>query len=326
MRRLLRSAGATVAVLLAIGCGQPSGGVDLAPLDGSAREGVAFPDGRSPNEAAPGDAPGGDRALLDAARPPLPGFSLFVNLGDSLGAGYNASAGHSYKALLYQNDNLLYPAYAGKDLKSRCAKLAVVDKAKSGAQTGEAVNQAKSIAGNPAGPTLVVISAGGNDFNDSALVMIDPIQTAAVAKKATENLKKIVDHFSNKLAFPGGFVLVLLDIHDPTDGHGSIAPRPNLSGFCATILKLGPLAGPIVVKNLAAFNASYASFATSQKLVFVDNHAAFLGHGFHFDDPASPSYQGGDPTLWLANDCAHGNDRGHHELRRLIWKALTGEQ
>jgi hypothetical protein len=312
--------------LLVAACGQPSSGGDLALPDRSASEGIAFPDLGARGEATPDDLQRADAALTLDAPTPLPALSLYVNLGDSLGAGYNASSGHSYKALLLQNDNLLYPTYAGRDLKSRFPKIVVVDKAKSGARSGEVLTQAKNVTGNPAGATLVVVSAGGNDFNDSALVMIDPIQTAAVAKKATENLKKIVDHFSNPLAFPGGFVLVLLNIHDPTDGHGSIAPRPNLSGFCDTILKLGLLAGPVVVKNLGVMNGAYAALAGANPIRPVDNHAAFLGHGFHFDDPASPSYHPGDPTLWFANDCAHGNDRGHHELRRLIWKALTGEQ
>lgn len=313
-----------VVLALLTACAERPTGDDLfSAADRSTAEGVAFPDSavafdRAREGAAPGD-------LARADTPPLPALSLFVNLGDSLGAGYNASAGHSYRALLVQNDDLLYPGYHGKDLRSRFPKIVVVDKAKSGATTAGAVSQALSVAGNPTGATLVVVSAGGNDFNDNTLVMIDPIQVAAIAKKATDNLKKIVDHFANKLAFPGGFVLVMLNVHDPTDGHGTIASRPNLTGFCATILKLGVLAGPIVVSNLGILNAAYASFAKTSAVRPVDNHAAFLGHGFHFDDPTSPVYKPADPTLWFANDCTHGNDRGHHELRRLIWKALSGE-
>jgi lysophospholipase L1-like esterase len=319
-----------VAALALASCGESPlpVGKDGALPDTARSEGLAFRDSASPV----GDRAAGERAAdlgaehRDSATPPgLANVTLFVNLGDSLGAGYYASAGHSYRALLLKNDDVLYPAYKGRDLKGRFPAIGAVDKAKSGATTADALAQAKTVAGNPAGATVVVVSAGGNDFNDNVMAMIDPVQIALIGQKAVDNLGKIVDHFSNKAAFLGQLYLVLLDVHDPTDGAGSIPALPNLGGFCQTILKLGPLVGPIVVSNLGGFNAGLAKLAQARKLLFPDNHTAFLGHGFHYNDPQSPHYKAADPTLWFWNDCTHGNDRGHHELRRLIWKALTGE-
>jgi len=321
--------------LSAGGCGSSGtegGGPDAqASLADAARSAT---DGRARDAAlALADlAPAGSERRADAATPPPPppagllgNLTLFVNLGDSLGAGYYATPGHSYRALLVKNDDALYPAYKGKDLQSRFPKLTVVDRAKSGATTSDVVLQAVGAPANPAGDTLVVISAGGNDFNDKLQTMIDPAKTAAAAQKATANLQKVAAGFADKTRYPGQVTILMLNVHDPTDETGNLPVLPGLSGFCTTIQQAGWLVGPTVVKNLASFNQALVSFAASQKLILADNHSRFLGHGFHHDDAKSPHYVASDPSLWFHTDCAHGNDRGHHELRRLIWNQLTGE-
>ena len=292
----------------------------VSPTDVARHEGTALLDRVSLADT------GAREARLDVTVvPPLTNVTLLVNLGDSLGAGYYATAGHSYRALLVNNDNLLYPAYAGRDLTSRFPGIKTVDKAKSGATTSGVLQQALSVGGNAVGNTLVVVSAGGNDFNDNLLTMVDPLKAQAMAQQATANIKKMIDHFRDKALFPGQLTFVMLDVFDPTDGTGNVPPLPNLTDFCVTIQKLGFLVGPIAVQNLAAFDQTYATFAAQQGVLLGGIHAAFLGHGYHHNDPASPHYVPTDPTLWFHTDCAHGNDRGHHEIRRVIWKVLTGE-
>ncbi len=278
------------------------------------------------DDAPASDATRRDGPAVDQQLPPgLQGLTLFVNLGDSLAAGYYASAGHSYKALLVKNDDVLYPACKGKDLTSLFPAVKVVDRSKSGATTTDAVAQAQGVAPNPAGNTLVVISAGGNDFNDNPLTMVDPAKTTASAQKATANLQLIVDHFRDAASYPGKVLIVMLNVYDPSDGTGNIPARSGLSGFCTSLQKLGFLVGPLMVQNLASFDQALGGFAAQQAVLLADNHAAFLGHGYHFDDPKCPVYDAADPTLWFHTDCVHANDRGHHELRRLIWKVLTGQ-
>ena len=328
-----------VLLLLCWGCSDRAGTSDPGLPDDLTLEGLSFGDLRGPID---GTSPAPDIALsdglkpkmdlaqqLDAGKPdaPKPGtlkiknVTLLVNLGDSLAAGYYASSGLSYKALLVKNNDLLYASYKGLDLSTAFPGLKVVDRSKSGAKSGEIAKQATSVGGNPVGHTLVLMSAGGNDFNESVTTMMVP---HAVALGATANLKKIVQHFSNQAKFPGQFTLVMLNIYDPTDGMGSIPNTKGLSGFCKTILKFG-LVGSIVVANLDVFNAELANFAKTHKLILADNHKNFLGHGFNHNNPLCKFYNAKDPSLWFHNDCAHGNNRGHHEIRRLIWAKLEGK-
>ena len=303
-------------------------GSSPTPPDAFGPEGLAFPDGfpsEQPDQGVPTDlSPPTDGAAPQPSL--LQGLTLMVNLGDSLAAGYYASSGHSYRALLVKNDDLLYPAYAKHDLKSLFPVIKIVDKSKSGSTTKDVAGQASSVAGNPVGNTLVLISAGGNDFNDKLQVMIDPVQTMAAAKAAVANLTKIKNHFANKTLYPGKVFIVMLNVHDPTDGVGTLPAISGLTGFCSTIRgPIGLLFGPIAIQNLGTFNKELATFAAaSQEVSPVDNHQAFLGHGYHYQDKTKPHYDAGDPTLWFHNDCAHLNNLGHHHLRRLIWQALGG--
>ena len=316
--------------------GQGSGGGDSRPAaDAATGEGMSFPDrsqnpddkgpktdGPAPKLDGPAPTPDGPVKKPDAGTAPVKPtkVTLLVNIGDSHAAGYYATSGNSYKALLVKNNNLLYPAYKGKDLSTLFPGIKVVDKSKSGAKTSAILKQAKSVSGNLLGNTLVVMSAGGNDFNESVATMLMP---AAIAQKATGNLKQIAAHFANTAKFPGTVTLVMLNIYDPTDGMGNIPNKGGLSGFCKTILKFG-LVGGLVVTNLALFNGELAKFATANKVLLADQHKRFLGHGFHHADPKNKHYNATDPSLWFYKDCAHANNRGHHEVRTLIWSKLFG--
>jgi len=37
----------------------------------------------------------------------------------------------------------------------------------------------------------------------------------------------------------------------------------------------------------------------------------------------APYYDATDPTVWFS-DCVHPNDRGHQELRRVFFEAISG--
>jgi hypothetical protein len=56
----------------------------------------------------------------------------------------------------------------------------------------------------------------------------------------------------------------------------------------------------------------------------LDLRGHFLGHGFYSEASGSAAYDADDPTQWFDRDCIHPNDRGHHELRRLVHAAITG--
>jgi lysophospholipase L1-like esterase len=42
-------------------------------------------------------------------------------------------------------------------------------------------------------------------------------------------------------------------------------------------------------------------------------HATFKGHGIV------------DTDSWFVSDCLHPTAPGHHQIRRMFWKALTGQ-
>ena len=171
-----------------------------------------------------------------------------------------------------------------------------------------------------------VVSAGGNDFNDDILAMVDPIKAAVVRNTVKSNLVKIADNFKDPLRYAGGATIVLLTVHDPTDGRGNLPALSGLDGFCKTIQgPVGLLVGGSAVTNLVALDDEIKKLGQRSDVRVVDNHGAFLGHGYHHADATLPSYHASDPTLWFSNDCAHLNDRGHHEVRRLIWHALFNE-
>lgn len=113
--------------------------------------------------------------------------------------------------------------------------------------------------------------------------------------------------------------------YDSTNGKGSIPKISGLTGFCKTIRNpLVALVGPTVVLNLGTFNSVLKTAAWGAGGTMVPSRDGILGHGFNYQDKAWKHYKASDPTLWFHKDCAHGDNRGHHELRRLIRKALPG--
>lgn len=264
----------------------------------------------------------------DLGPPPgLPAkLTMFISMGDSLAVGYPASAGQAYRELLVTNDDTKYPKYKGLDLSSKFPGIKAINTAQIGATSTSLLTQVASLKGNPAGDTLVVISVGGNDFSGGIFnIVLDPKAAAALAKSVNANLAKVVTHFADKQLYPGKVMVLLFKVHDPTDGDGTIpAGATGLTGFCVMIQTLGAMVGPTVVKQLGVFNNALASFALANGWYVADNHAHFLGHGYHCKDTKNKHYDAKDPTLWFYTDCLHATDRGNHEMRRVLWKRITG--
>jgi hypothetical protein len=118
------SKGVFFLVCLAVfGCADDGGALD----DGSVRrqDGAAFRDGSA------SDALRGDAGLLvdvairpDVNLPPpiaLTSLSMYVNIGDSIAAGFGISSRLSYPDLLTKNDDGAYPTFKGKDFETACS-------------------------------------------------------------------------------------------------------------------------------------------------------------------------------------------------------------
>ncbi len=255
--------------------------------------------------------------------PTLGDVTLYVNIGDSIAAGYGVP--RSFSDLLYENDDATYPAFAKKDLKTRYPGLTRIDRAVPGSTSNQVIPQLANVPDNLSGHTLVTVSAGGNDLLFNAAAISSEKNVKAFAQQVTTNLQKIVDHFQDKTRYPGGATIVFFNLYDPTDATGTIPLDAPVVGQCAQYHDMINLIGPVLIKQLAVYDQALAAFAKkTQDTLMADMHGAFLGHGYHHNDPAAPFYASADPSLWFAYDCIHPNQDGHRGLRRLILQLLFG--
>jgi lysophospholipase L1-like esterase len=284
----------TLVWLVAAAACTPAGGAGPGPGDDQ-------PAGDDVVDPAP-DARPGDPASDAAPAPLLDDPALVIVVGDSLAAGYDAAGnngpgGQGY-ARQVAND---LPGVAFRDL------------AESGATSADAAARVRGAVGSlPAvdGDVLVLINVGGNDFNDEVAVMISPELTAQAAAELRGNLADIVGQLRGK--YGDRAIFLIDDIHDPTDGTGSV-PAGFDEGFCATLSNpvLQPAAG-VALDNLATFNAAIAAEAAAQAAHLVPLHDHFLGHGMN-----APAGQ-----RWISDDCAHPTSEGHGRLADLVGSIL----
>lgn len=250
-------------------------------------------------------------------------ISLHLNLGDSVGAGYNAEglngeSGRAYARLVYDNHPST-PAYAAHNVRALNPGAVFVDRAKSGSTSHDVVGQTGALPESSL-DTLVTIYVGGNDFNDEIGTMLESSQTQAAIQKWEANMGVVMDRLRAAYHEPAAgreLVVTLATIHEPTDTQLSIPPGYT-KDFCATLqqlTKLGDGTKQAVWANYQMFNLAIESFADAQGAVLIDAEAYFVGHGLNA--PAGEQ--------WIDDDCAHFTDLGHHELRREVWRLLTGE-
>lgn len=268
-----------------------------------------------------GDGPPPPLALLDDVR-------LYVNLGDSLAAGYNSSGrngsgGHGYARLMLEN-HPDYPAYAGHHLRALFPDARFADLSESGATSSDALGNLRSALGGDLprsvdGDVLVSLTCGGNDFNDDVMTMVLASATDAAAARLQANYREIVRLLRERYEDPTAgkaVVFLVTDVHDPTGGTGAI-PAGFDEGFCGTLNdpRLA-LARGVAIANLGRFNDAIAAVTAELAGFLVDNHGVFLDHGMN-----AP---GAD--RWIDDDCVHPTNEGHHQLRREEWFTLTGER
>src|SRR5437763_231386 len=94
------------------------------------------------------------------------------------------------------------------------------------------------------------------------------------------------------------------------------------TGDFATV-QCGPAANitPSVVQNaFAAWNTVIVNNADTIGAGVYDMHADFQGHGYNNSDPAEVWFNSGD-----ALSCLLPNAKGHDEIRREVYKLVTGE-
>jgi lysophospholipase L1-like esterase len=277
---------------------------------------------------------------------PVRQAARMVVLGDSISAGWGASDPTlSYANLLHRNANAVYPTDAQADLQHQFgAGLPIHHFAVHGETTTGVVQHqlpllrtalfgsSTEAAGPVYGHTLVVLTAGGNNLRGELGPGGSPGRSPALAG-ALADLTTIFSFFDDPQRFPDGVSLYFATVYDMTDGADS-------ANMCIRGLRFSGLSDALRKwrRGYMALAESYnepphpahlsdRSFrhAPTLRVVPVDVHHSFLGHGFHYANESNHHFNPYDPTLWLnEQDCIHPNNRGHHELRRAFYQAITG--
>ncbi|MCI0334114.1 MAG: hypothetical protein L0228_12925 [Planctomycetes bacterium] len=114
--------------------------------------------------------------------------------------------------------------------------------------------------------------------------------------------------------FPGGCLIFVADIYDPSDGAGD-PESVWLPAWRDCIL------------ILAAYNTKLREVATKHSAVrVVPVHDAFLGHGIHCRKFWRANYQADDAHYWYHDNIEDPNDRGYDALRRVFLQAISRER
>ncbi|MCL2347812.1 MAG: SGNH/GDSL hydrolase family protein [Planctomycetaceae bacterium] len=242
---------------------------------------------------------------------------LLLGIGDSVTAGFGVPAAYGYVNRLADNPPDEFPEMQGVCLRKVWPKLEVKNIAVSGSTSLQHESYLNDDERFPKQPEnvfgIVVMTTGGNDIihnygqsppKEGAMYGASIEQATPWIENFRGRLDRMIDRITEK--FPGGCMIFLADIYDPTDGVGD-APSAFLPAW------------PDCMKVLDAYNAVIAEAATKHpNVVLVPMHDAFLGHGIHCSQFWRKHYKAGDPTYWFYTNLEDPNIRGYDAIRRLF--------
>jgi lysophospholipase L1-like esterase len=245
---------------------------------------------------------------------------LLVGVGDSVTAGFGARRGYSYFDRLVTNPPDEFQDMTGRCLQAVLPQLQVTNLAVSGSTSGEHVRQQLPrlpvVGSNTV--ALIVITTGGNDLihnygrtppREEAMYGAKWDQAEQWATNFEARLERLIEEL--KVHFPGGCLVFLATIFDPTDGLGDIE-RAGLPRWQDGL------------KILAAYNGVIRRCAERHAFVhLLDVHNAFLGHGIHCAQFWSAHYDGRDPHYWYYENLEDPNERGYDVIRRLFLNEIA---
>jgi len=250
---------------------------------------------------------------------------LLLGLGDSVTAGFGVDAPHNYVARLLVNPPDEFPEMQGLCLQAVLPNITMHNISVSGSTSLHHVThieddtrfpvQAEDVFG------IVVMTTGGNDLihnygrtlpKEGAMYGATLEQAAPWIDNFRERLDTMMTGISAK--FPGGCLIFLADVYDPTDGVGD-APSVFLPAW------------PDCMKILAAYNAVlHECAAAHDNVIAVPMHDAFLGHGIHCAKWWRATYCPEDPTYWFHVNIEDPNIRGYDAIRRVFLNAIAEQR
>jgi lysophospholipase L1-like esterase len=221
---------------------------------------------------------------------PLAHLKSFVVLGDSISA----------EAVQMQT----YADALAKDLDAHYGGVTYFNVGIGGGRTRDIPTELGKLPDPLPTPIAFVVTAGGNDLS------------ASFAETHGENdyYQRIVLAEDMRIAFeilqdPKRFGplsqkhIYWANVYDPSDGRG------NFTSFGCPFWDFDQPTDDLFCRWNGIIGTSIAEHGAT----LVDFHTLFLGHGFNADPP------------WFQSDCVHPNELGHEQVRRALYREITGE-
>ncbi len=262
-----------------------------------------------------GSGPAGPEVPVEVfAKPWTQRDVLLLGIGDSVTAGFGVARPYSYFNRLAENPADEFTEMRGLCLSAVLPNLQKKNLAISGSTSlmhFEVIRQFETQDRNVFG--LVVMTSGGNDLihdygrsppREGAMYGATLVQ----ATPWIENFERRLDEMLTllKAKFPGGCLIFLADIYDPSDGVGDAASA-MLPDW------------PDGLKIHRAYNEVIRRCGGKHDRVHVvPMHAEFLGHGIHCTQPWHDHYHFEDPHYWYGSNLEDPNTRGYDAIRRLF--------
>lgn len=243
-------------------------------------------------------------------------FRSYISVGDSISIDRypgldvqererlpHVPGGLGAASLFFRNDDDRWPAFAGRDLVSTFPGIRHLDLTADGATTWSTLQtQISRIPADLAGPSLVTVTAGGNDLvglldadldrpaTSTPRILGDPVEEIA------DRLDRIVAELSSRLRGPK---ILVGTVYDPSDGTATLDDG---------VVREGAL------RMLRAFNERVRDIASSPRAILVPIHDHFLGHGLTEPDA--------DARWYWRHLIIEPSARGASEVRRLWLEAV----
>lgn len=231
-------------------------------------------------------------------------YALYIALGDSISIDiypfHDAQRRHAGRfstdrlgaaSLLCRNDDKGWPEFKGRDLHTLMPSARCRDLTADGATTHSLLRQVEQIHRGDE-PTLVTITAGGNDLLGS-IGSPGPSPVPEMLERLKTAVARIFELRPNATILVG-------TVYDPSDGTN------RLPGYTRELKR--------EAEWLAAFNDALRDFVKSDpRLRLADIHRHFIGHGMTVPER---------DRWYLEESIIEPNARGASEVRRLWLEAI----
>ncbi len=248
---------------------------------------------------------------------------LLVGIGDSVTAGFGARPGYSYFDRLATNPPDEFADMQGRCLSRVLPNLTTKKLAVSGSNSLEHVVHVRERLDKQPDDVfgIVVVTTGGNDLihwygrtkpREGAMYGAALAEARPWIAQYERRLEEIFDLIVER--FPGGCLIVVADIYDPSDGRGD----PESAWLPRW---------PDVLQIHVEYNAALRRAAQKYPQVRVaPMHQEFLGHGIHCRKFWHAHYHSADPHYWYAWNIEDPNERGYDAIRRVFLHTILTER